>query len=61
MEIEEIVMTPACIKTNAYLAQVTAYFYLTQLRKVAVWMLTISAIKRKKSFSCLFSRKYRIS
>lgn len=59
LNIQEIVSTLP-IKTNSYF--VSIYFYLTQLRKVAVWMLTIVATERKKSsFKSLLSRKYRKS
>lgn len=58
LNIQEIVSTLP-IKTNSYF--VSIYFYLTQLRKVAVWMLTIVATERKKSsFKSLLSRKYRM-
>lgn len=46
IEIEKIMKTPS-MKTNLYLV---TYFYYVYLRKGAVWMLSIPAIKEK----CLF-------
>lgn len=50
MEIKKIMMTPS-MKTYLYLV---TYFYYMLLRKVAVGMLSIPAIKEK----CLFSKDY---